>query len=1113
MSSIVGDTVRQQHSGPGDNIARDKIVNQYQSIAPDALQKPIELILSAIRGKNPDLAKDRLEIIKATSTLDTSSEIILDGLSLHLNLLEDKEKTKLFSSLITFLKTPHNDLTRDLCLATLIRLEAESDRIDDARERYFQISQPGPYSQEVFYELVATTDELERAYKKNKINLGESELNGLVRGFFRTENLPLALTVANRLNNVFPSFNSRVLVVIAKGVTLLNGKLQETYFWTITATLKAELIELIEEIVSLINESNGQDKRLFNIALPSLQYMRGEHKELRDICWKYVDQFEASYPEAAALLHNFYTEDSSKIKDSFVHDYVKAKQDKEYRKQLVNELTSSTEIPIDKFLILKDFELNKISQWGKAGGVVIGENDLEADFRNLQLRLLTLSTKKNRIEIESLRAQAEKFINTHQEKLPMLDPFILIELAENLLLHPELSLIVCNLVKPLLSTSDLWASPIVKCYLNALLYSEQTATLDAVLKDIRENEWDSELWIIQSNMLEHLADYPQAIQSIEKALELDRYSLKGWYCLTRLHRKFEDSDEIVRSVLQRIPDKVLLSKSDAVLTLLVEIAQTGDFNQAERIILSWFIENPDACASAISNFHFNLTIGKRDNLVGHERVGDCVVGVVYIEDNVQMTKLLVDIPTPKHHCLLDINSPLGTLLNNMDIGEIKQHGMHDYKLIERLPAYVAAFRISLELRKIQNDGNDSFCVFQIPSDPDEMFAVFEEKLSRIQNKNDRSIINNPDIPITFKGYSFHRNDPVKAALILWSTENSAKYQLPNFGESSPTKVILDVYTIAYLALTGLALGVTKIPVRFIITQETKYFIEEWLKEINREDYLSMGVQPGGGLWRVTAEDIKQSTHHRQIQAAFNLIIDEAEVVTPALVDMPPLILRIHDLVDDSVYSSIKLSISNDIPWLCVDGMLAHLFHTSGWKSVDAFKLFIELGSTLGFEQKKEGLYLHALERIPYALTFQDLDLLSTSSDELAHYFLAKIIYLYPKAFNDTNVATDILSRLVIPVLANAYLEGEILRGLRLNNPRNNGYAERVFNACCYVSTQCDDGIHAELALTMLLCKLFKRFLAIPPMLRLICAMATAFANGHFLSIPLINQHISRLDIN
>ena len=571
--------------------------------------------------------------------------------------------------------------------------------------------------------------------------------------------------------------------------------------------------------------------------------------------------------------------------------------------------TSSKEISIDKFLILKDFEFSKISQWGKSGGVVVGEEKLESDFRNLQLSLITLSGKSDRVVIENIRIQAEKFLNTYQEKLAGLNPFVLIELAENLLLHPELSLIVCNLVKPLLPVSDLWASPIVKSYLNALLFSEQMATLSAILREIKESEWDSELWIIQANMQDQLADHTLAIQSIEKVLELDRYSLKGWVYFVRLRRKLGDSDEAVRSVLRQIPDKVLSNRSDITFMLLVEIAITGDFKRAEKIILSWFIDNPNACATAMTDFHLSLTIGNNNDLISSEKVGDCVTGIVYKKDDEESIKLLVNNPELKHHYFLDINTPLGVKFYNMKVGEVTRHGMHDYKLIERLTPYAAALAISSKLRQVQNDGSDCFYVFQMPDDPDEMLTVFEEKLSRIQNNQDDKTLNNPDIPVTFKGHFLYRNDPVKAALAQWETKNSTKYQLPNFGESSPTKAILDVYTIAYLALTGLAFGITKTSIRFVITQETKYFIEQWLKEVNREDYLTMGVRPSGGLWRVTAEDIKQSNQHRQIQDALNLIITEAETITPALVDIPPLILRTRGSVDDSVYSSMKLSIS------------------------------------------------------------------------------------------------------------------------------------------------------------------------------------------------------------
>lgn len=223
--------------------------------------------------------------------------------------------------------------------------------------------------------------------------------------------------------------------------------------------------------------------------------------------------------------------------------------------------------------------------------------------------------------------------------------------------------------------------------------------------------------------------------------------------------------------------------------------------------------------------------------------------------------------------------------------------------------------------------------------------------------------------------------------------------------------------------------------------------------------------------------------------------------------MPPLILCIQKAIDISVYSSIRLSISNDIPWLCVDSFLADIFVHSRWQQVNTFKLFVELGHLLSFEQKKDGLYLYAQETLPYVLTYRDLRLLSIADDKYAHYFLAKILFLYPKAFSDTKTAVRILIDILTPVLAKAYIKGEILNGLRVQNPRNDGYAERVFNACCHLSMQCNDGNTAERKLAMLLCGLFLRFYNAFLMQKLISGMAFEFAQGHFMDISMINAGI------
>ncbi|MDI1292362.1 MAG: hypothetical protein PSV18_06415 [Methylobacter sp.] len=1107
MGSIIGSgdyTVRQEHNGSGDNVYGDKIINVCQNLAPEALRKPIELILCNVRNRKTDIAKAQFEAIKS-SPLDSDGEVVLGILSVHLDLIENEAKSKACNLLLSTLKNSIDSVLRDLCLATLIRLDAKSNRIDDARERYFHADTPNSsYSQEAFYEFVATAEELEQAYEENRIELVENQLNGLIRGALRAQQFELSLTIANRLNDIFPSFNSKVLLLFATACHL-DIKLRNKHFWIISSTLKAEIIKLVDEVILLINESKGVDSRLFNIAAPYWYNLRGEHKELDVICWKYVDEIEKFQPEIAAILRRVNTQDISDA-DDLDSKCNKAHSDKNYRTQLLNDIFAKKEISNDDFVITSLFSDSKsLGKWVDSGGKIIGEEDIVTDFNRLKLLLLTLPNKKypdNNEKVEEIVLQAEKIIEQYKEKLTCLHPVPLLEITERLVSHPKLSVIACDLINPILPVSDLWASPIVESYLNALLVSQQMATLATVLSNINQIEWNSFVWRVQARQFEQQNDYPSAINAIEEALKLDSNLLDAWHFLLYLHRKLEITDSNLALILKDIPDSVLAIKSDMAVRLLIEIAKTGDFARAERIILSWFIKNPSACAIEITNFDFNLIFSNVNVIHTPERIGDCIVGIRFKRDNEELTKLLVEQASVNHPCLLDVNSELGNALYQMEVGETKQHGMYDLTLLERLPPYIAAFQLSLDLRHTQNDGSDCFFALKAPDNLNELIPLLERKLPR--NKHD-DIFDNSEIPFVCKGHILNRHNPVKAALKQLSTKKSVPCFLPNFGEEEATEIILDVYAITYLAITGLAYGISHTSINFLITQETKTAIEQWLAEISREDYLSIGAMPGGGLWKITADDRRQST--QDIQKTFHLIIDKAEVIKPSLVDTPPLMLSIQEFVDISVYSSACLSISNNIPWLCIDETFTHCIKDSGYKQANTVKFFIELGNSVAFEQKKDGLYLYAEQIIPYALSYNDLRLLSVSDDKHAHYFLAKILHLHPKAFSDTETAVAMLTELLVPVLIKSYVDGDILEGLRIRNPRNNGYAERVFNACCYVSMQCNDEVVAERKLAMLLCRLFVRFNAISPMIQVLRAMASGFLTGHFMDFPVINACI------
>lgn len=1106
MTSIAGSDKHssifyQDHNGIGDIISGDKIIKICQNLAPETLRESIEVILSNVRNRKIEFAKAQFETIK-TSPLEPEGKVVLDILSVHLDLVEDEAKSKARNSLLSTLKIPTDSTIHDLCLAALIRLDAKNNRIEEARERYIQADTHLSYSQEMFYEFVATADELVFAYKEQQLDLDESQLIGLIRGALRTQLFEFSLTIANRLKEISPSFNSKVLWLV---VTACNLEMQlgNKHYWTITARLKAEIIKLIDEVVLLINQSKGSDSRLLNIAAVYWHNIRDEHQQLENICLKYIDEIETARPEVAAILRRLNTKNELNTHD-LESKCRKAQNDKNYRNQLINEIFAKNEIYNEDYIIIRQFyDCKLLRQWIGSGGKIIDEEDIVADFNYLMLLLLALPDKKHpeqKEHLETIKLFAENIVKKHKKLLPNLHPVPLLEITQRLGAHPTLSVIACDLINPILPASDLWASPIVESYLNALLIGQQMATLESVLTRINQEEKNVSVWWVQAHLLDQQNDFPSAIKAIDQALKINPNVLDLWHSLVHFHRENEISDNELAFILKEIPDELLSKNSDKTISLLIEIAKTGDFARAETIIISWFIENPNTSSKIITEFINNIIIYNIAHKSTEKNVGDSIIGVRYKKDDDIITQLLVNQENTNHPALLDINSDLGNALYRMKVGETEQHGMYDLILLERLAPSIAAFQISLQLRHTKNDGSDGFYLFSVPKEPNKLLELLKRKLSN-NNRND-NIFNNSVIPFICKGHFLDRNDPVKAALQQLLKKNSVPCFLPDFGEENVTEIIFDVYAITYLAITGLAYGINHSSIRFIITHETKMLIEHWLTE----GYFPVNPPDNLEIWRQSTDSINE--YFQKIVNAFRLVIDKAEVAKTNLVDMPPCMLYLVEIVDISVYSSLCLSIGNGIPWLCIDDIFARcVINPSGYKQVNASKLIIELGCSLSFEQKKDGFYLYAEQIIPYALGINDLILLSISNDKHAHYALAKIIYLHLKPFPDTKIAVAVLTTLLIPVLEKAYWDRNILKGLRIHNPSNNGYAEKVFNACCHVSMQCDDGNIAERKLAMLLCRLFLGFNEIQPMIAALRAMTLTFATGHFMDISMLDACI------
>ncbi|ALS97789.1 PIN domain-containing protein [Lacimicrobium alkaliphilum] len=1094
----------QNHSGLGDNV-REKHV--HQAITPSVIQKPIVDILTSLRHRNIDTAKEKLTTLQTTDQLDASTTAILSAASVLVELAYGQPPENSYSQIENCIRAFPDGLFNDIALSILMRLDLHNERSKDAISRYEVTSPQGEYCQEVYFEFIATKNYLESHFTSKATALTEITLCGLTRGLLRCESLEQSVAAAERLKTIYPSFNSKVVSLITR-CNHFNSLISPTHYWLITRSEKRLVMELVDEAIALLNECQGKDKRLIIQSIGFLNYFGGSEDRLIDACWKHISAIEQLDSKAASILRSI-KERSSNTLTGPQAEIDKAERDFSYRKFLIKRLTENAEISREQFFILSHIaQSNDIAQWLNRGGKVDTTNDIERHFVTIELLCLKDDgSPKSKLEIKNAVA---KLVSAHTSELSQLNPHRMLDLTTKLT-DADLASQVCTLLNPVVPKGDLWLSPLVRIYIIALFNSHQLITLKAILDDIPAEDWCGFLWEVKARQLERINDISGAIEAMESALKLDADPLPLWHYLIHLHKRNQTPKAKYAALLKNIPNELFIRPSKLALPLLIEISCNDGFFRAENILVNWFVENPNDCAKDITNFHFSKAALKKEDLhLEPSKTTDvCLGGFNFLLEGKAVSKLIVQNIEPSHSSLLKSDSPLGEILLNMQVGESANHGMQEVKLVEVLPPYVAILRMACDLRQTNNDGSDCFYQLSLPEDPEEMISSVERKLLLSTDGTEEAICSNPAIPLFLKGHRFEKQCPVHAALNQYCSTSSIKHPLPNFGESQPSQIILDVYAIVYLGLTGLIHGLIQSTTTLAITMETKALLEAFLENINREDYMRMGIEKDTRKIRITTSaHVKAYT--ADVQNAIKHALETAEIITPRLVDMPPDIVQIHASVDESVYSSLSLSISNDIPWLCIDPTFAQLSKQASYPIANSLQFCMSISVNLDIEQKLVGLYRHVTCGIPYPLTYEELLQLARSKDEYSNYFLAKLLQMYPNAYQNTEEAIAHLHKILVITLAQTIFNGETSRKNWMTNPGNFEYTEHVFNSCCQLAIHQADGKEAEQKLALLLCAVMEHLRHIPKLNILIRQLATQFIEGHFMSFDAINTHIREI---
>ena len=266
--------VNQEHSGNGDNVARDKYEYIIRSIQARDLMSVAESIMRDVCYRELDKAREKLNVLSGISALENDVQLLLKAISVKVEIVKSSDLPSK-SDLVSLLnKNVLSEDVREVVTSILLDLESRnSERV--ARERYFDLQGYGLYTKEVFYERLASKEELNDSYQCSKVfDFSEQELTGLVRGAIRVEDFRLAFEVAQLLDEHFTSSNSEILLLYTEACLLFTQN-PHRYYVSLSKKEKDNVDSIIEKLLTIIAKKDDDRNiaTLVNLLRPGREHV------------------------------------------------------------------------------------------------------------------------------------------------------------------------------------------------------------------------------------------------------------------------------------------------------------------------------------------------------------------------------------------------------------------------------------------------------------------------------------------------------------------------------------------------------------------------------------------------------------------------------------------------------------------------------------------------------------------------------------------------------------------------------------------------------------------------------------------------------------------------
>lgn len=1070
------EAIFQHHYGSGDNVARDKIIQSIQ--ANDFVVVAQELYYLINIGSFEE-AKNYLEAINKLAAKSSEVTQLLEIISIYLDAKVNQKKPDNINKIKEIIRLNPIDF-KDLYKSMLIEI-TYLDSKDEALAIYkIYVEESSNYIVNVKYKLFSEEDELKEVFEKQLPVLDDLSLFFLATGLNRVEKREEALIVLSKIEKRNENLE---LFRIALNFEILSTKLDRPLMY-LEKNIVESFFSIASEFIELIKDKKELNQNslilLTNLVIKS-------DFSVCNIMDRAVDFIEVIRPisnEVADALE-LYSEKKIEVKQDVLNK--------------INDLKSlnvEEVISVLNAISLNKIDLKKLKKWISQCGVIEDENNFHKDLLTLVLKSFIFKDKNNIKEFEECFS---KLLNHKEKKLRDIQPFFIITLCDNLFSFKKQQFLnTYRLLESVVSKNSV-QSKIYLYFLYSLINLEKYESLRSHIENLDDDSIDLDFRIFRARYYDAIKEYGKSKDDYIKILDYYKESLSVWCDYLILSLRSDDVSH-TKKILENIPENILKPRAKNIFHFIYLVYKKIDPFYAESLITKLFLTEPDFVASYLCNMHLQL-IANKINLVSNINYDNIYDGIIYEIEGERKQKLIVSDEFSHSPHFINVDSKLGSSLNEMEVGEERIEGYQKIKLIERQPSCVTIFQIALKITEQNRHNSSEFTFYPFRVRENLVVEDMQEILKRFAvDDHTEELISNPDLTMYIKGSIFKNYEEFETVLKILQNKG-ANFCLSNTVGNAVASdaLVLDVYSFTYLCLTNNHKALMESGINAFLTQETFDTISAWISKVTDEGFLSIRLAEES-LIKTDANTI--TTYYSSFIHQLNGLLNYAKIISANIIELPDFANEIRDILSPSVFSTLRLSIANDIPWLCLDSALRTIFVKQNDVKVIKLHDFLNfLGNYLDFEDRKTSITQWSNFGLFTVYRYGDLIELARSTDSEDWILLKNLLTDTPLSFSNQEQALNVL----LPILKLV-----VIKYLKKINLVEMHLLESLIYTCLNKCIQSIEGEFREDRLAKVIVEIIDSINFLEYLCKIFSNILGRFAVGHFLNISYTNEKIEIL---